>query len=284
MIDLHHLELCLGQSRHELRRLVPAYRRRVLRHTGRELLLPSRELKAVQKRLHQLLSNETAFPGFMHGGIPGRSALTNAAVHVRKKFVLSLDIQGCFASITRSSVERALVVQAGVARAAARVIARLCTAEDRLPTGAATSVLLANLVLLPLCQRLSVIAERNDLAFTSFIDDFTFSGSASPHRLVNEIVHEMRRAGFRPSREKTKIQSHTREQVVTGVRVNNGLQPVSGFRIALARDLLLQRRGKPQPQAQLAGRRSFLQSIIAAGSRGDSGPDGAMRKARPVTS
>src|SRR5207249_4789992 len=61
-----------------------------------------------------------------HGFLPGRSIVTNAAVHAGRGVVLNMDLESFFPSITFPRV-RSVFQRLGYSPAAATILALLCT-------------------------------------------------------------------------------------------------------------------------------------------------------------
>ncbi|WP_323907223.1 RNA-dependent RNA polymerase family protein [Aeromonas veronii] len=57
---------------------------------------PKKKLKSIQRIISQSLSNVYSPRKSAHGFIQGKSILTNASMHVDKKFVLNIDLLGFF--------------------------------------------------------------------------------------------------------------------------------------------------------------------------------------------
>ena len=74
-------------------------------------------LKELQKRTEHRLLKKIAFPHYLHGGIAGRSPITNASSHQRASLVLHL----IFASAFHQSVISRFSVHGQISLAALRV-------------------------------------------------------------------------------------------------------------------------------------------------------------------
>lgn len=114
----------------------------------------------------------------------GRSIKDCASVHVGARWLLKLDLQDFFHSVTEDRVAHSFM-SGGLSNDAARELARLCTRGstaqlDRLgylPQGAPTSGLLANCAAAYLDQSLRALAARNSMKYTRYSDDLTFSST-----------------------------------------------------------------------------------------------------------
>src|SRR5688572_4389134 len=83
------------------------YTRHIVRR-GRIVWEPRRELKTVQRNVRRLIQSHFEPHRIAHAYVPGRSIITNAKQHVRKKLLLHLDLRGFIPSITADAVARKL--------------------------------------------------------------------------------------------------------------------------------------------------------------------------------
>ncbi len=230
------------------------------RHGGFRLLeAPKPRTKAVQRRILDEILSRVPPHDAAHGFRRGRSPITHAGHHVGKASVVRIDLQDFFLSISAAraaAVFRAAAYPEDVAWALALLctnvspssrgaivldryapaaeIAALRRAEmlartRHLPQGAPTSPALANLCAYELDVRLAALATSLDLTYTRYADDLVLSGDATLARraagleaLVAAIVHE---EGFVVNHRKTRVMRAGVRQVVTGIVVNERLNP-----------------------------------------------------------
>ncbi len=203
---------------------------------------PKRRLKALQRRLVDLLVSQLPVSAHAHGFVTARSIKTGAAPHVGKRVVLKLDLKDFFPSVTLVRV-RGLLIAPGYGYPVAATLAVLMTEAERQPVevegtvfhvpvgprvcvqGAPTSPGLCNAVLLRLDRRLAGLARRYGYTYTRYADDLTFSGDdlKSLERVRALATEYIREEGFEVNREKTRVQRKGGAQRVTGVTVNAGL-------------------------------------------------------------
>lgn len=162
----------------------------------RTIAAPVPDLARVQRWiLDRLLAEQTSEPtSFAYR--KGRSIKDCASVHVGARWLIKLDLQDFFHSVTEDRVAQSFIT-GGLSDGAARELARLCTRHstaqaDRsyhLPQGAPTSGLLANHAAVALDRSLRALAARNHLRYTRYSDDLTFSstGEFSRHKTTNFI-------------------------------------------------------------------------------------------------
>jgi RNA-directed DNA polymerase len=214
---------------------------------------PKAQLKSIQRRLlHELLDWIPAHEA-AHGFTRGRSARSHAAIHVGSYFVLRLDLEDFFASVSAGRVF-GIFRTAGYPEPVAYQLTALTTnavpvaewaalprpttppliqahhrlgrrlATPHLPQGAPTSPALANLAAFSLDRRLSGLARALGASYSRYADDLTLSG---PRRLarhsgriratIAEIAGE---EGFRVNERKTVFATRAGRQRVCGIVVN----------------------------------------------------------------
>lgn len=216
-------------------------RRAVPKKSGGErvILSPKRDLKAIQRKILRELLEKLPVTAQAHGFVKARSIVTNARPHVGQPYVLNIDLQDFFPTITFPRV-RGVFIHLGYSFPVASALALLCTEHDRLPyvrgkqtfyvsvsprhlvQGAPTSPVLANLVARGLDQRLNGLAAHYQLHYTRYADDLTFSG-AELGKLLDArhgALRFIREEGFVPHPDKIHLYRRGDRQMVTGVVVN----------------------------------------------------------------
>ncbi|WP_245006708.1 TIR domain-containing anti-phage reverse transcriptase [Erwinia persicina] len=169
-----------------------------------------------------------------HGFIKERSIITNAFMHTKKKFVVNIDIENYFDSITFARVYGIFKSKPfNFAHPAATVLAQLCTHNGKLPQGACTSPILANLASTSLDKQLTQLAGRKSISYSRYADDITFSFN---QKKVPDIIEQnddgsyeisealegiILRNGFRVNSDKFRVQTKNTRQSVTGLVVND---------------------------------------------------------------
>jgi retron-type reverse transcriptase len=158
----------------------------------------------------------------MQGGVKECSPRTNAYYHVHKPAVLNFDIADFFPSLRPSLVYNLFNKKLGCSPDVARILTRLTTLNGGLPQGSPTSTVVANLVILPLADRIKSLADKHNCDYSQFVDDGTISGPAyieNLRPLIDRIIRQERfLASPKPNKRVTMY--HSNEQVVTGVKVN----------------------------------------------------------------
>lgn len=192
---------------------------------------PLEPVLGLQRAMHARLLAPLPLSPVAHGGVPGHSQLTAAALHVRKACVASVDAKDCFGSVGRQQVA-ALFAAMGCAPEVASILSKLLTrralgarGRSLLPQGAPTSVAVVNLLLFDLDNRLKQEAELRGVAITRLIDSYEISGDdrCAVEALMAMVIKGFRQIGLRPNRKKVRLTPRHRPQRVGGLNVNNGL-------------------------------------------------------------
>jgi RNA-directed DNA polymerase len=214
------------------------------KRTGGERLImaPKQRLKALQRRLLELLVHRLPVSDCSHGFRRGSSVKTAAEPHVGKRVVLHLDLKDFFHSVTFARV-RGMLIAFGYGFPVATALAVLMTEAPRQPVevegtiyhvpvahrrcvqGAPTSPGLCNTMALRMDRRLGGLAHKFGFAYSRYVDDLVFSGDDPDcinvlRCLASKIVRE---EGFEVNRDKTRIFRSGGCQRVTGVVVNQVL-------------------------------------------------------------
>jgi RNA-directed DNA polymerase len=186
----------------------------------RTILAPRSFLKAVQYYILRFVLESQPFSAFTMGFVRGRGIVHNARLHVGSAFVLNVDIQDFFGSVTLAQVRR-LYDRLGFPVSTADALAQLCTFHGSLPQGAPTSPALSNLVFADADRTIAELAGESQLTYSRYADDLSFSG-AHPIRksLPSELSRLLAGHGFRLNPAKTRFAGPGQAKYVTGLVVN----------------------------------------------------------------
>ena len=195
---------------------------------------PCKELRDIQYRIKEYIEKKIRWPQHLHGGIEGRSVITNARPHIGQTVVANFDIKDFFPSTSENRVVR-LLQDAGMASKVAELTAALCCFERQLPQGSPTSTCLANLAFTPLDTSLLSLVRRHRFVYTRFVDDLTISGGDALRSFKGTVNQEIRLGGY--STSLAVLIGRDEPQVVTGIVVNEKMRPSTDFIQQLKRDI-----------------------------------------------
>ncbi len=212
----------------------------------RTITAPDKFLKKVQRRINLLLTLFFEPKSATHGFLEDRSIVTNAKIHVGKKYVLNVDLKDFFPSIHFGRIKAVLqlpifgvraehlppdgnrleaLFKFGLKPAFAQIISNFCCYESKLPQGAPTSPIITNIVSQRLDYKLVKLAKEYHCFYTRYADDITFS--SDKNRFKEEFLIKLDEAikseGFLINEKKSRIQKKAVRQEVTGITVNEKL-------------------------------------------------------------
>jgi RNA-directed DNA polymerase len=198
----------------------------------RQIDAPGKQLKAIQKHLNYHLQAYYLCikPIEVHGFVVNPHYLgtycniaENAKVHVKKRNVLNIDLKDFFPSIAAWQVKEMFSSPYfGFSEQLAMALTMLTTYEGKLPIGAPTSPVISNFICLQLDADLINYCKQNEIAYSRYADDLTFSSDrAISNDQVREIGELIKRNHFEINEKKIRLKPAHRKQTVTGLTVNN---------------------------------------------------------------
>ncbi len=197
----------------------------------RKIQSPNDDLKSIQKSLNYFLQLVylTVKPKSVHGFVrkPGVDDLafniiSNAAVHVNSKYVLNMDLQDFFPSISAKQIRDVLLIEPfNFHSEIATLVALIGSYEKKLPTGAPCSPVLANMVCYEMDKELESYCRTNAINYTRYADDLSFSGNKYfEQSTIDQIKTILNKYQFMVNTKKTRVHSSNSQQTVTGLVVN----------------------------------------------------------------
>ncbi len=182
---------------------------------------PLSELSWVQKRIYRRLLKPICFPEHVLGAVPKRSVRKNAERHLKSGALLvTIDIRQCFLSVTNVHVYRVWRQVLDCSTPVAKLLTRLTTFRRRLPQGAATSPLLANLFIWMVDEPIRRACGKMSVEYSTYIDDLAFSGEHA-RELIQVAASTLGPHGLRLKRDKIKIMGPKAVKILTGTRLGS---------------------------------------------------------------
>jgi RNA-directed DNA polymerase len=240
-VNAHNLRVMF----YGLRSIEPYYHEFTIKKKSggeRTILAPDQRLKFIQRRLAYILSLLYMGRASVHGFRTGKSILSNAERHARRKIVLNLDLENFFPTIHFGRVRGMLQARPySLSRSAANVIAGLCCYKGKLPQGAPTSPIISNMVCARLDYDLQSLAKEEQCTYSRYADDITFSTSkrnfsegmavieSGNSKLGPRVISAIALNSFQINEKKTRIRYYTERQEVTGLVVNRFPNVKRGF-------------------------------------------------------
>lgn len=204
---------------------------------------PEAQLALLQSRLAELLyecvhERKKEHPRFWyasHGFHQGRTIISNAEVHKRRRFVFNLDLEDFFGTINFGRVRGFFIKDSmfSLEPKVATIIAQIACHDNALPQGSPCSPVLSNLIGNILDSRLLALAQNARCTYTRYADDLTFSTNemlfpteiaVNVHGADWEVGAKLKKtieeSGFFINPTKTRMSLRRSRQTVTGLVVN----------------------------------------------------------------
>ena len=179
------------------------------------IIRPSqKELKVIQSRIKDKLLVPIKLPDIVHGGVKKCSNVTNAKPHQGNKYIFTTDLQEFYPSITSKRVYDILC--RFYSPHYSHWLTKLTTWKHELPQGTPTSTHIANIVFLDTDIKLIKLCNANNITYTRYVDDLSFSSQQDFKHLLNEILSIITSSNFKISYRKTQYKGN---QTITGINV-----------------------------------------------------------------
>lgn len=245
---------------------------------------PSPYLKELQRGLNDFfqayyhLNRPAASYGFqlaVSNEKEPRNIKTNAQQHRGKPWMINIDFRDFFHQITEARLKELFRKNfSGWSEDLSDLMIKLCVFKGRLPMGAPTSPVLANMAVRELDLSLQQFAVDQGFAYTRFVDDLTFSSLDPVTDLhIITITGLCKVEGMTINPVKTRIYPPDQPKIVTGLYVNENIGVSPAFRDELMADIakfkyameistaLESGKGVNKALQQLEGRIRFLEFI-----------------------
>lgn len=186
----------------------------------RQIAAPRVFLKVVQRYILDCILVPVPTSSAVVGFVRGRALADGARAHQRARFLWNIDLQDFFPSIAEAQVceaFRSLLYP----DTAARFLARICTLQGRLPQGAPTSPMLANIVFQAVDRKLEQYSQASSIVYTRYADDLSFSSDAPiPLDFRNAVSMAVQDAGYHINPAKIRLMGPQCQRKVTGLVIN----------------------------------------------------------------
>lgn len=201
----------------------------------RTIMMPDARLKAIQRKLAERMLE--VYPGRfeVHGFSKGKNTYSNAQAHLRKRWIVNIDLEDFFPSIHFGRVKGMFLARPFAFNdSLSRELANLCCCNNSLPQGAPTSPIISNLICWKLDNKLHMLAKKARCTYTRYADDITFSTNQKElPKEIGEIDAEgklhlsealmsiINDNSFKINQQKVRYACRNNRQEVTGLIVNN---------------------------------------------------------------
>lgn len=166
------------------------------------VLYPSEGLlKIIQQKISKRILLKVVLPINIKGGVKGADNIKNASYHIGNKYKFATDLKDFFPSISEKTVFHTFR-RLGYVPKISEFLAKLITYQGYVPQGAPTSTAIANLVFLPIDQKIIAFCDERKIKYSRFVDDLSFS-AAFDFRAESISLIKMVTPSFKISRKKT---------------------------------------------------------------------------------
>lgn len=188
--------------------------------------MPTPRLKYFLQQANILLSSLYSPPPCAFAFIKGRTIVGNASVHIHKKYILSIDLKDFFNSISIQQATYAIksAFPWQLRNDLISIIVESSSLKGHLVQGSPLSPVISNIVCINLDKRISAYCKEQNISYTRYADDFTFSSNVYDFKKDTSFYDHIREVitseGFILNDGKTHVQLYDNRQIVTGLIVN----------------------------------------------------------------
>ena len=197
----------------------------VFHSKNRIIYSPCSRLKVLQKEILQLIKLKYKIQ---------LNIKKASIVHCNQKWLLKTDIENFYESFSSIQIKKALddfycniLFPQYITK---NDLYKICTINDKLPTGAITSAHIANYAFsqTQIDDKLLDFCRKNQINYSRYMDDMFFSSDSKQKLILAEklVIKLLSENGFFINKEKTKYISDNKKQEVLGLIVNNAHAPV----------------------------------------------------------
>ncbi len=203
----------------------------------RKLSVPDLILKKVQRSIADNILVQYPVSGYAKAYKPGSSIQKNAQVHIGKKKLLKLDIDGFFDHILYSQVKEVVFCKEKYSEPIRVLLTMLCYYKEVLPQGAPTSPAITNIIMYDFDEKVGEFCKNKKISYTRYCDDMTFSGDFDDKEVIAFVKCELRRLGLFLKNRKTTVVPESKRQTVTGIVVNEKLNITKEYKKKIRQEM-----------------------------------------------
>ena len=190
----------------------------------RTIYEPNTLLKHIQKQILNNILNNKSISKYAKAYHKGISLKDNAIVHINKDMLLKLDIKDFFENISFIDIYNSCFQIEYFPKSVGMLLTTLCTYDNHLTQGSPTSAYISNLVMKDFDEELGMWCEYNNISYTRYSDDMTFSGTFNPSDIIKKVRKMLYKLGLQLNNDKTRVVTKNASQIVTGLVVNEKVQ------------------------------------------------------------
>ena len=196
----------------------------------REIYAPRTYLKVVQWWILDNILNRNKISKNVFGFVPKRNIVQNAEFHYGARHILNVDIKDFFPSIDFFQVLN-VFLEMGYSKDVSDMLAEICCLNYHIPQGAPSSPAIGNLVLRDMDKKLTELSKAVGIKYSRYADDLTFSSKKwIDKEFLSKVSGIVVAEGFKLNRKKTRFSGPQDRLEVTGVVINQKIQPPRRWR------------------------------------------------------
>ena len=203
----------------------------------RTIYEPKSLLKHIQTQILVNILNNKSISKYAKAYHKGISLKDNAIPHVNKDLILKLDIKDFFENISFVDIYNSCFPIEYFPKSVGILLTHLCTFDEHLTQGSPTSAYISNLVMKDFDEVLGAWCEENDISYTRYSDDMTFSGNFSPSEIIIKVRKMLYKLGLQLNNDKIHVVNKSSCQNVTGIVVNEKPQVNSKYRKEIRQEI-----------------------------------------------
>ena len=203
----------------------------------RTIYEPNYLLKHIQSKILINILNNKSISEYATAYHKGKSLKDNAIPHINKDIILKLDIKDFFDNISFIDIYNACFPIEYFPKSVGMLLTTLCTYDDHLTQGSPTSAYISNLVMKDFDEELGFWCNENNIAYTRYSDDMTFSGVFNPSDVIKKVRKMLYKLGLDLNNDKIHVITKNARQTVTGLVVNDKVQVGINYRKEIRKDV-----------------------------------------------
>ncbi len=203
----------------------------------RTIYEPNILLKHIQSQILVNILNNKAISKYAKAYHKGVSLKDNVIPHINKKVILKLDIKDFFENISFYDIYNSCFPIEYFPKSVGMILTYLCTYDDHLTQGSPTSAYISNLVMKDFDEEIGSWCEINNIAYTRYSDDMTFSGDFNPSEVITKVRKLLIKLGLELNDNKIHVVHKSCSQRVTGIVVNEKAQVNAKYRNKIRQEI-----------------------------------------------
>lgn len=203
----------------------------------RTIYEPNSILKQIQKQILVNILNNKSISKYAKAYHKGIKLKDNVIPHVNKEIILKLDIKDFFENISFLDVYNSCFPIEYFPKSVGMILTYLCTYDEHLTQGSPTSAYISNLVMKGFDEELGTWCDLNNISYTRYSDDMTFSGNFNPSEVIIKARKMLYKLGLELNDNKIHVVYKSSSQNVTGIVVNEKVQVNAKYRNKIRQEI-----------------------------------------------